>query len=77
MKKFEVGKTYTDTEDNGIEIEVIKRTNKTITFIFTQASWWGAYIDDAKTFRRTISTSNGHSESILLENSYSAPMITA
>ncbi len=77
MKKFEIGKIYRDTEDNNIKIEVLKRTAKTITFIFTEASWWGAYIDDSKTFRRTIDTSNGESEIIALENNYSAPRITA
>ncbi len=77
MKKFEVGKTYKDTEAGGIEIEVLKRTAKTITFIFTEASWWGAYIDDSKTFRRTINTGNGQAESIALENNHAAPRITA
>lgn len=33
MKKFEVGKVYRN--DIGTEIKVVKRTKKTITFIFT------------------------------------------
>ncbi len=77
MKKFEVGKTYRDAENGGIEIEVLKRTAKTITFIFTKASWWGAYIDETKTFRKTINFSRTEAESIALENDYSAPRITA
>lgn len=32
MKKFKVGEVY---RNDGIEIKVIKRTEKTITFIFT------------------------------------------
>lgn len=32
MKKFKVGEVY---KSDGIEIKVIKRTEKTITFIFT------------------------------------------
>lgn len=76
MKKFEIGKTYQDTE-NEIEIEVLKRTAKTVTFIFTKAGWWGAYVDDTKTFRKTISECDGEVESIALDNHYSAPKIKA
>ena len=38
QKRFEVGKTYTEDDTNkiGIEIKVLSRTEKTITFIYTK-----------------------------------------
>ncbi len=77
MKTFEIGKIYRDEDDDGIEIEVISRTAKTITFIFTKASWWGAYIDDNKTFRKGVSEYYQDVESIALDNHHAAPRITA
>ena len=43
MKKFEVGKTYRERKylgDTDVEIKVVRRTDKTITFIYTKPNWW-------------------------------------
>ncbi len=77
MKKFEVGKRYNDTDNNNIEIEVLKRTETTITFKFVNPAWWSAYVDVTKTFRKKVSNSQGTFELIALDNSYSAPRIMA
>ena len=47
QKRFEVGKTYTEADTNkiGIEIKVLSRTEKTITFIYTKKNWWKQEID--------------------------------
>ena len=51
MKKFEIGKTYSDGE--GIEIEVIKRTDKTVTFRFSKPNWFET--DMYSEFRKKVS----------------------
>lgn len=73
MKEFEVGKIYTG--EYGIEIEVLKRTKKTITFKFTTPSWWEE--DTEKEFRKKIQNFHKDFESIDLGSHWSEPSIYA
>lgn len=73
MKKFEIGKTYGDGE--GIEIKILKRTAKQITFIFTNQNWWEQ--DTEKEHKRKIKTYSNEHETIELGAHWSAPNITA
>ena len=77
QKRFEVGKTYTedDTNKNGIEIKVLSRTEKTITFIYTKKNWFEREID--KEYRRKIQTYSREYEIIDLGNHWSSPSIYA
>ena len=72
MAKFEVGKTY---HGEGIEILIIKRTDKTVSFKFTKPCWWEK--DTEKVFRKKISFENLEHETIHLGSHWSAPEITA
>ena len=43
MKKFEVGKICRERKYEGrmdVEIKIVKRTAKTVTFIYTKPNWW-------------------------------------
>ncbi len=73
MKKFEVGKRYTD-DDNNIEIIILKRTDKTVVFKYTSENWWSK--DTEKEFRKKTHTSSGN-ETIHLGDHWSAPQIGA
>ncbi len=73
MKKFEVGNIYIGQDD--IEIKVIKRTEKTITFKYNKSSFWEQ--DTDKTFRRKIQNSYTEFESINLGNHWSEPTVKA
>lgn len=73
MKKFEVGKIYTNNE--GIEIKVVRRTEKQITFIYTTRNWWEQDIE--KQYKKKIQTFNKNYEEIHLAPHWSAPSITA
>ena len=73
MKKFEIGKTYSDGE--GIEIEVIKRTDKTVTFRFSKPNWFET--DMYSEFRKKVSFENLEYETIHFGNHWAAPRITA
>lgn len=77
QKRFEVGKTYTEDDTNkiGIEIKVLSRTEKTITFIYTKKNWWKQEID--KEYRKKIQTYNREYEIIDLGNHWSSPSIYA
>ena len=77
QKRFEVGKTYTEDDTNkiGIEIKVLSRTEKTITFIYTKKNWWKQEID--KEYRRKIQTYSREYEMIELGNHWSSPSIYA
>lgn len=73
MKKFEVGKIYNDGAS--IEIKVLKRTDKTITFIYTEKNWWEENIE--KQCRKKINKCCGEYETIELDTHWSAPRIAA
>lgn len=73
MKKFEIGKVYTDGE--GIEIEVVNRTEKQITFIYTKKNWWEQDIE--KQYKKKIRTYHNEYETIELGTHWSEPSITA
>lgn len=73
MKKFEIGKTYSDGE--GIEIEVIKRTDKTVTFRFSKPNWFET--DMYSEFRKKVSFESLEYEIIHLGSHWAAPRITA
>lgn len=73
MKKFEIGKTYSDGE--GIEIEVIKRTDKTVTFRFSKPNWFET--DMYSEFRKKVSFESLEYETIHFGNHWAAPRITA
>lgn len=73
MKKFEVGKIYRD--DEGVEIEAVKRTDKTIFFRFTKNSWFEK--DTEKVFKRKISFENLKCETIHFGSHWSDLRITA
>lgn len=73
MKKFEVGKIY-KTED-GIEIQVLKRTDKTITYEYPVRNWWEA--DSSKTFRKKIDRSYGDYETIKIYGNWPYPIVHA
>lgn len=72
MKKFEVGKKYSDGE---IEIEVVNRTVKTITFVFTKRNWYEQNIDTP--YRKKVQSFHSEYEMINLGAHWSAPSITA
>ena len=72
MAKFEVEKTY---NSEGIEIKVIKRTNKTLYFKFTKPNWLES--DTFKIFKKKISFENLEHETIHFGSHWSAPRITA
>lgn len=74
IKKFEVGKTYVDSEQL-IEIIVTKRTAKNIFFKFTKPNWFEKDVE--KEHRRKVVAWLGHIESFLVENHHAAPLITA
>ena len=71
MAKFEVGKTY---HGEGIEILIIKRTDKTVSFKFTKPCWWERNTE--KVFRKKLYFDLEH-ETIHLGSHWSAPVITA
>ncbi len=72
MKKFEVDKIY---KSDGLEIEIMRRTDKTVWFRFTKPNWIEK--DTRVIFRRKIQTYYKEYESINLENHCRAPQITA
>lgn len=72
MAKFEVGKTYSG---EGIEIIIIKRTDKTLYFKFTKPNWLES--DTFKIFKKKISFENLEHETIHLGSHWSAPRIIA
>ncbi len=76
MKQFEVGKRYKE-EEYGTEIEVIKRTAKTISFKYIKPWLYVDREDEDKTFRKKIQTYNKESECIELDSHWSAPNIYA
>ena len=71
MAKFEVGKTYNSA---GIEILIVKRTDKTVSFRFTKPCWWERNTE--KVFRKKIYFDLEH-ETVHLGYHWSAPEITA
>lgn len=73
MNQFEIGKTYSDGE--GIEIKVLKRTDKTITFIYTGKNWYEQ--DTEKEYRKKIQKYHKEYEAIELGTHWSAPSIMA
>ena len=73
MKQFEVGKIYKGTD--GIEIEVTKRTKKTITFKYTKPNWWEE--DTKKEFRKKIQNFYKDFETVDLGSHWSEPSIFA
>ena len=73
MLKFEIGKVYKG--DDGLEIKIIKRTEKTITFIYTKPNWLER--DITKEFRRKIDRIHKKYESIGIGKHWSAPRIFA
>lgn len=74
IKKFEVGKTYYD-RDEDIAIIVTKRVGEKISYKFTKQNWYEKNLE--KEFTRTASDYLGCCESFLLENHHSAPQIIA
>ena len=75
MKKFEVGKTYRERKylgDTDVEIKLIRRTAKTITFIYTKPNWWKDNI--TKEYRKKISY-YGRDEVLYLGNNCAAPTV--
>jgi hypothetical protein len=75
MKKFEVGKIYRERKylgDTDVEIKVVRRTDKTITFVYTKANWWKDNI--TKEYRKKISY-YGRDEVIYLGDNWAAPSI--
>ena len=75
MKKFEVGKTYRQRKyysDVDVEIKVVRRTDKTITFVYTKANWWKDNI--TKEYRKKISY-YGRDEVLYLGDNWAAPSI--
>jgi len=72
MAKFEVGKIY---NSEGIEIIIVKRTNKTVSFKFTNPCWWEKNTE--KVFRKKISFESLEHETIHLGSHWSDPEITA
>lgn len=73
MKKFEVGKIYRQRKYQGdadVEIKVVKRTDKTVTFIYTKPNWWKDNI--TKEYRKKISYS-GNEEALYLGDNWAAP----
>lgn len=73
MKKFEVGKIYTDGES--IEIKILKRTDKTITFIYTKKNWLERNIK--KQYRKKIDNCHNDCERINFGTHWSCPYIVA
>lgn len=71
MAKFEVGKTY---RGEGIEILIVKRTDKTVSFKFTKPCWWERNTE--RVFRKKIYFDLEH-ETIHFGNHWSDPVITA
>lgn len=71
MARFEVGKTYNSA---GIEILIVKRTDKTVSFRFTKSCWWEKNTE--KVFRKKIYFDLEH-ETIHLGYHWSDPEITA
>jgi hypothetical protein len=75
MKKFEVGKIYRQRKyysDVDVEIKVVRRTDKTITFVYTKANWWKDNI--TKEYRKKISY-YGRDEVLYLGDNWAAPSI--
>lgn len=73
MKKFEVGKIYRQRKYQGdadVEIKVVKRTDKTVTFIYTKPNWWKDNIE--KEYRKKVSYS-GDEEALYLGDNWAAP----
>lgn len=79
MKKFEVGKTYIECDCRGgnidVEIRIVRRTEKTVTFIYTKQNWWQQ--DITKEYRKKIGTENADAEVIHLGDCYGTPVIMA
>lgn len=73
MKKFEVGKIYTDKD--GIDIEIMDRTDDSVTIRHIKKDWWEQ--DTKKETEYKIKTCCGDYESISLEDHHAAPMISA
>ena len=75
MKKFEVGKIYRQRKyysDVDVEIKVVRRTDKTSTFVYTKANWWKDNI--TKEYRKKISY-YGRDEVLYLGDNWAAPSI--
>ena len=72
MAKFEVGKTYNSA---GMEILIVKRTDKTVSFKFTKPCWWEKNTE--KVFRKKISFESLEHETIHFGSHWSDPEITA
>ena len=73
MKKFEVGKIYRERKYEGrmdVEIKIVKRTAKTVTFIYTKPNWWED--DITKEYRKKISNI-GQGEVIYFGSVWTAP----
>lgn len=71
IKKFKAGKIY---KGKGMAIEVIKRTEKTVTFHFMENSSWDN--DSENIYRKKVLKEEG-SELINLGNYWSSPKIYA
>lgn len=75
MKKFEIGKIYRErlymgVEKMGVEIKVVKRTDKTVTFIYTKPNWWED--DITKEYEKKISDM-GQGEVIYFGSVWASP----
>ena len=75
MKKFEIGKIYRQrkySSDVDVEIKVVRRTDKTITFVYTKTNWWKDNI--TKEYRKKISYYQ-NDEVLYLGDNWAAPSI--
>lgn len=75
MKKFEVGKIYRERKYAGrmdVEIKIVKRTAKTVTFIYTKPNWWED--DITKEYRKKISDM-GQGEVIYFGSNWATPTV--
>ena len=79
MKKFEVGKTYIECDCRGgnidVEIKIVRRTEKTVTFIYTKRNWWQQNI--TKEYRKKIGAESTDAEVIRLGDCCGTPVIMA
>lgn len=71
--KFETGKLYGG--EDGLEIRIIKRTEKTVTFVYAKPNWLER--DTNKEFRRKIDRLHKEYESIGIGRHWSDPRIPA
>ncbi|MEB3428847.1 hypothetical protein VLK81_02210 [Citroniella saccharovorans] len=72
MEKFEAGGVY---RDDGVEIEVLKRTEKEISYRFTSPCY--LEINTKRIFRRRIKNYYKGSECVFLDGYWSLPCIYA